>query len=358
MPRELNTYESRPSEQLPRLSWAGFSDNSFQDGTEAALGDQIPMAQYFKKAYNLMKIRYQELVSFPMIERDPDTYYRYGSVCLFDDYLVYPMEKLETKKPELDRVIASFNRVAEENPDTQFYLYYVEHDHDIDFETGEKSGVYDYIRSILSIPEEQVDKYAIDSFEDYARAMYVTDHHWNWRGSYDGYKELLTLLGCGDEPLEPLEEVTFPRAWRGSKANAVGYDNKKELFTAYRFDFPPMTVRIDGEAAADYGHQDEFFAQPDAVISYGNFYGDNYGEVVIHTGNSDKENLLIIGDSFTHGILKLLASHYGTTVLLDQREYEVTDQCVAQHISAYDIDKVLFVGYYLTLTDLRLEIGG
>lgn len=357
-PRSENTYESRPSYQLPAFTVEGFSAFSYQDEVESALSDQIPFAQYFKKLYNAVKISYQRAVSFPVAAQFPDQYFYYGSMGLYNGYLVYRPAELAGAKSSLDAVLSSFDRLALAVPDVEFCLYYVESDYDIDFSTGEHTGVYDYIRSVTALPLENVARFEISDFEDYSSYYYKMDLHWDYRGAYEGYRQLLSLLSSPDQPLTPVEEVEFPGGWRGSKANAIGYDNARERFAAYRFDYPAMTIRIDGAEVSDYGAQEAFFSGSGGVVTYLNFYGENCGEAVIDTHRPERENILLIADSFSHALLKPLAAHYNRTALLDPRITDLTVESVAAYIAEHEIDRVLFLESYGCLTDRRFEIGG
>lgn len=348
-PMEINVYESRPANQLPALTAKGFADMSCQDAAEDALSDQLPMSPYFKKAYNALKFGYQELVSMPLIRGSENKYFDISGVGLINGMLAYHPETLEAGKAKHTPVLAAYNRVIETNPETDFYLLYVESDHDINFETGEKPGFSDYILSYIDLPEERKACLELNDFPTFRRRFYATDHHWQWLGAYDGYLEILRLLGCEEDALRPAEEVSFPRPWRGSKSNFLGYDGMTEIFTAYRFDYPPMKVTIEGREAEDYGMQNWYFENPDSVITSMNFYGDNQTEVILDTGHTEKENLLIIGDSFTHAILKCVASHYNKTFLLDPRYSGISVESLQSYIEDKAISKVLFLNYYSTI---------
>ena len=129
------------------------------------------------------------------------------------------------------------------------------------------------------------------AFSEY---FYRTDHHWNYLGSYRAYRELLSFLGCTDAPLEPTATETLGE-FSGSKAAGTGLDIFSEPFTVYRFAYPEMTVTRNGEPADDYGRQD---AVPgELALSYGAFYGGDDGEIIFDTGRTDRENVLVIGES-------------------------------------------------------------
>ena len=119
----------------------------------------------------------------------------------------------------------------------------------------------------------------------------------------------------------------------------------------YLFDYPPMTITVNGQQA-DYGQQDKLVNGELTQVSYGAVYGGDDGEVVFDTGK-DGDNILIIGESYDNAVLKLLAGHFSKTYSIDLRNYEAAfgkkfdfDEYVSQH----DITKVLLIGnvdYYV-----------
>ena len=357
-PKEINDYEGRAAYQLPKLNSAPADAPAYQDRIENALTDQFPFSQYLKKAYNVLKYDYLDLTAMPVVREHPDRYFFIQPSLMYNDMMVERPVPLEKISPDMDRVLASYDRLTFADPEAEFYLYYVESDNDLDFETGEKNGVFEHIMSTSKLPKEHIARFAVNSFADYRDSYYSTDHHWNWRGSYRGYTELLELLGCDEKPLEPVEEVSFSRPWQGSKSKTVGFGAVTEIFCAYRFEFPDMSVTIDGSPASDYGRQNEFFDNRDAAVSTLDFYGGNYEEVILDTGRPERESILLIGDSFTHAILKPLASHYDRTCLLDPRCRPLDMEEVSAFIEREGIDKVIFVNYSSTLSDTRFVIGG
>ena len=354
-PREMNTYENRYAVQMPALTAESYGSGQFQDQLEEALADQLPKASALKKLYHLGTRGYVYALLSPLSESQPDTYFDYFGVSLADgDRLVYAPMTLTAVQDRLDTRIEQI-KTAVSQTDADFYLYYIEKDTDLNFETGERLGAYEYLASRLELP---MDKFAVDTPEDFFRDFYVTDHHWNYLGSYRAYEELAELLDCG-EPLTPTQSMTLNKTITGSKAAACGAQQLMEKFCAYRYDFPAMTVTLDGAPAADYGQQEAFLSGQDGVLSYSAFYGGDNGEVILDTG-SDGENLLILGESYDNAVLKLLASHFGRTHAVDLRYYEpLMGQTfdLAAYVKAHGIDRVLLMGNidYFTMNDFALE---
>ncbi len=51
-PHDINEYENRYAEKIPRFRIATYLDGTFQDGVEDAFADQLPFAEKLKAAYN------------------------------------------------------------------------------------------------------------------------------------------------------------------------------------------------------------------------------------------------------------------------------------------------------------------
>jgi len=354
-PREHNAYENRYAVQFPALTADAYANGSFQDQLEEALADQLPKASALKKLYHLGTRTYVYELLSPLSEAEPDTCFDYYGISLTNgDRLVYAPLTLEDVQSRLDSRIEQIE-AAVSAVDAAFSLYYIEKDTDLNFETGARLGAYDYLSSRLDLP---MDRFAVDTPEDFFRDFYVTDHHWNDLGSYRAYQELTALLDCG-EPLTPTQSVTLNKTITGSKAAACGAHQLTEKFCAYRYDFPAMTVTLDGAPAADYGQQEAFFNGEGGVLSYSAFYGGDNGEVILDTG-SPGENLLILGESYDNAVLKLLACHFGRTHAVDLRYYEpLMGQPfrLADYVQTHNIDRVLLMGNidYFTMNDFALE---
>lgn len=354
-PKEMNSYENRYANHVTAPTPESYADGSFQNSLEAALNDQTPFAQRFKKLYNVMSSKLTASLLKPVLQKG--RYYHLGDVLLFSNYLTYPTRDLQTLRPVLEERAKNYNAAFAAHPEAEFYVCYIEKDTDIDFETGTRIGADDLLFSRLNLPNERLMKYEIADFSAFSEYFYRTDHHWNYRGSYRAYCELLVFLGCTDAPLEPTATQTLG-SFSGSKAAGTGLEGFSEPFTAYRFSFPPMNIRRNGEPAADYGMQAS--ATDEIELSYGSFYGGDDGEIIFETGRTDRENLLVIGESYDNAVLKLLASHFGKTFSVDLRYYRNyigNDFSLGDYLRRNNITKVLLIGnvdYYI-LPDFALE---
>ncbi len=360
-PKEINTYENRYANKLKKPTVSTVLDGSFQSSTENALSDQIPMACDMKSTYRRLHAQFLKESLKPVFHSHSDEYITFMDTLVFGgDQLVYRPRKLEELKEHLENKAENYNRIFAENPDIDFYTYFIEKDTDMNFETGERTGAREYIYSLLQLPDEKKGVFPIRSYEEFREQFYKTDHHWNNKGSYRAYCEILKLLGCEDAPLVPTEEKTLFEEFAGSKSTIGTESTITEPFVAYHFDFPEMNIKVVGEPVSDYGSQEACFKEEVSEISYGSFYGTDDAEIVFENNRPDRENILLIGESYDNALLKLLASHFNTTCSVDLRYYEpITGEKfnLAEYTAAHEIDKVLFIGNldFYTMTEFALE---
>jgi len=361
-PKDLNLYENRYAEKAAPFTLSGWLDGSFQEQLDAALSDQVNFAQTYKKTYHQLSFRALWSVLKPLADSMGRRYVHFQGHQLYGtDTLVYGYSYLPWLRGSLEARAEACNKIFAAHPDTEFYVYYVEKDTDINFETGERVGAYECLRDALDLPQGHVDSFRVDSFADFSTYFYKTDHHWNLDGSYKAYGELLTLLGVDEPPLEPLERVELG-TFSGSKGKGAGLEDFSESFCAYRFDYPPMKVSVRGAPVADYGNQDAFFSG-NAVgleLAYGSFYGGDESELCLSTGREERDNLLVIGESYDNAVLKLLASHFNNTYSIDLRYYAHfagEDFDLSSYLARHQIDKVLLMGNvdYFLQPDFALE---
>lgn len=362
-PSDVNEYENRKSEKIKPLSADSYADGSFQDSTEKALADNILCSTDMKKLYNDVTGSYLRFMTDKTV-MNADVYVKLGSFYLFkrENILYSPGEMKHLARP-ISKHAQEYNRIAEKYPELDFYVYYVERDSDINFETGKKSGMYDLLKEKLNYPEERVARFEVTDFEQFKKYYYKTDHHWNADGSYKGYTEILQLLECYDEPIPISASVVFPERYVGSKVKtnpaAKGYSDE---FKVHRYLFPDMKVTmVGGVPAYDYGEQQNWLWGWEEHSEYSKYYGEDFGEVVFDTLKDKKENLLIIGESYDNAVIKLIASHFNKTCAVDLRFYEPymhKDFDFASYVSEHDIDKVLFMGAvdYFVMDEFLPEI--
>lgn len=381
-PKTINKYENRYSEKLIKLSVNSYADSSFQDSVENALADQIPFAENIKKLFNDTNSKLTNWVlknvfgfsfeaanrdfSFEEIKADNwkflnqlpanglyiyDTMQVNDQVTLASGHLIYTNIREYWDTSKCDKTIDTINEVIAKHPNVDAYAYYVEREFETDFKSGERSGEREYVLDNLKLPESHKLFFELNGFSAFDKYFYLTDHHWNYLGSYKAYRELTKAMGAGDA-IEPVGTVDVG-IFSGSRAAGTGASDYKETLRVFEFIFPKMKVYINGQEAWDYGIQDSAIATAKVSdittidMDYMYFYGFDNGETVFENANGNGKNILVIGDSFDNAILKMLASNYSKLYSVDLRyykEYLKQDFNYDSYISNNKIDTILWIG--------------
>ena len=201
-----------------------------------------------------------------------------------------------------------------------------------------------------------------NNYEDFANNFYKTDHHWNHKGSYDAYKSIINMM-TNDKPLKPIEEIVFDDIYfYGTAARSTQIFSYNEKFSVYRFDIPKYTVLVNRKKG-EYGKEEEYFNgiydTNRLVNHYGVFYGGDDGELVFDFNKHKKDNVLILGSSYTNAINKLIASHFNKTYIVDLRHYHYSvgeKFDLKKYIDQNHIDKVLIISDYNFLQDTDFDV--
>jgi len=362
-PDVMSEYENRYAHQVENVTLESYLDGTFQERMDNALGDQITFSSTFKGLYNRINTLLQRVSGDWLLDNVDyfrDHYIWLDGTRIFGgDILVYGPYP-ESELARMAERIEDYNKTFASLPDTEFFLYYIEKETDVNLETNEELPFYTTLRDNLNLPAENMASFEVNSFEDFLMYFYETDHHWKYTGSYKGYGEVMELLGCEDPLLEPMELVTIPGEFSGSKASMSGV-MFSEPFSAYRFSYPQMEIIANGYPAADYGNQDGYLSGQWGVPTYGEFYGWDDGELIFNTDRPEREDILIIGESYDNAILKLIASHYNRTYSVDLRYYAGSmgeNFSLQDYLREHEIDKVLLIGNVDFYLSSEFKLGG
>lgn len=358
---EINYYENRTAYQMPKLNINKILKGEFQNEVELAFSDQLPLATIMKKGYNFIhNVTPNVIADLAFRNNCRNRYIKLGdstvsfgcnkNLVFYESYIDYAKEAFDNRIDNIN------NALAKTKVDT--YIYYIEKDTDLNLATNEKTGVFDYLKD--NINSDNIYNFEINNFDEFSEYFYKTDHHWNYKGSYKAYTELVNIL-TDDNPLMPVSEECINDNFSGSKANFSGARYfYKEQFCAYKFEYSNYTMTINGNNGI-YGNEEYHFNNKNAEVSYASFYGGDDGEIIIDNNNVAKPNILVIGESYDNAILKLLASHFNKTYSIDLRNYErVMGKKFeyTKYLEENNIEKVLLIGNidYFKMQEFNLEV--
>lgn len=357
-PIAVNYAENRTANQLPAFELSAFADKTFQDQYENAIADQLPLSSKMKKAEKTAEL----MMKLWYFQTDPSRFHRMNSGLLYkDNYLLYTPRDFSKIKENLDKKTANLNEAVKQLPDIDFYLYYIEKDTDMNFETNDKLQAYEYLTEKLD-HRILTKKYEISSFDEFKQYFYQTDHHWNHRGSYKAYEEIASWMS-DDELVVKSDEICMNTVFSGSKAADIGGSALlKEQLCAYQYELKPHDIFINGNKAERYGNYADYFHQGKETGSYGDFYGSDAGLLEFDYHQENKDNLLMIGESYDNAINEILASHFNHTYNVDLRNYERENGKsfdIYEFVKTHHIDRILLIGNidYYVMEEFNLKGG-
>ncbi len=330
--------EQRQLITLKSPTFQSFLDQTFQTNLEETLADQFPMSGKIKNFAST-------ILQFADYKKIPSFFCRNRYVYVNDSYAVYDCSDYLVGMSEPDEeFFANFQNhlkyynVLNSIADT--YYYVLENSSSYDFENHRLViDAYSLLKENLQ-GDYHLGKFQHNTFEEYQKYFYKSDHHWNLYGSYLGYTEIMKLLKPEDEVLTPEGiRIISKYPFYGSVAKQTRQWNFGEVFQYYEFSLPEHEEYIDGKLK-NYGN---YNPKDEDIKAYDNYYALVYGgdeaEIFYDFKKDEKENLLILASSYSNPINRLIASHFNHTYVLDLRHSSVSD--FRQYVEEHDIDKIL-----------------
>ena len=202
-----------------------------------------------------------------------------------------------------------------------------------------------YINKFKNIvnPSIKISEFMVDNYNDYLKYFYKTDHHYNMMGAYESYKIIMNML---DEPYKYATINKEDISYYGSMARSSYSADIKDDFLTLKTDLGEYDVYVNGELnnlkykpKKIVKNKSKFF---DYYVSY---YNGLFGNVCYDFHNPEKDNLLILEDSYGWQIDDLIASSFNKTYIVDIRhdEYKNGTFNLKKFVEKNEINKVLFL---------------
>lgn len=361
-PKEVSVIENRFLTKIPFLVKADLLSGQYQKELESALSDQFLLNETIKIYYNVVKKTtispFKKMIK--VLLRPNNLFPRGKGVYELNDsdYLVYLPINIDDKVIlGLENFTKQVNAFQKNNSDIKVFVYKINTDHDY----LQLEVIDTHFKENLNFNISYMSSVKTKSINDYKKYFYKTDHHWNNRGSYEGYKDIINLL-LNNEAYKQYEvEKCFSDIkFRGSKAMTIVDFSLYDNFCVYKFNLSQYITKINGEIKA-YGQNKKYFtvqySLDKGVNHYSAFYGNDVGEIQYNfLDNISKDNLLILSNSFSNPINNLIASHFHNTYIVDLRHYRRemgVDFIINDYIKEKNIDRVLFLGNINFYTSLE-----
>ncbi len=360
--KEQNTvslFENRNMTTKYHLDGTQYLDYTLQDTLEKVLADQFPKRQNIVKAKksfdkSVDEVIYSGSVNDLMLTMMGDTnVYQLGTSRYMINGLMEYSEDIESR---IMNRISQMNQLAEDYPEIDFYLYRPVQGHETSIfdETNEVTSYGEYYNQLFADHVNfPVSFLEIENVDRYKEMFFSSDHHWNYRGAYQGYVDIMTLLGKEDEILVPQAINTcngyqFYGTFSNRTANVLDPDE----YVMYEIDYDELKLFVNGEEIEDkyqpkyyLSHLDEF---NDPFTYHYNESYRGFSEYPVHhyVNENEEGNILVICDSYAAAIENLLSSSYQNSYFINQTVYlSRTHQFLNydEFIAEHDIDTILFM---------------
>lgn len=247
-------------------------------------------------------------------------------------YLIQPYSKEELDN-RMKKQVDFFNSL-----DADVYIYNIT--------SYQLSKFYDknnYIEVFKSKLNNNIkfDYLKVNSEDDYLKYYYKTDHHLQAFGSLNVYYDVVNLLDVNPVNNIVISKIDNKKIY-GSYAKTASsdliYDNLSYLKANLNYD-----VNIDDKLFKTYEIPDNKKYKYYDYYVY--FFNGQYDEVIYDYHDENKENLLILSDSFAWPIDDLIAASFNKTYVVNLRygKYKGQNFDLTSYIKDNNISKVLFM---------------
>lgn len=356
-PRDISSVENRKLAYLKNVTIERYMSGEFQSNLESTLSDQFIGGETIKLLMN----KYFSLINAQnaMSKYCQNDYISMGKGYeIFDcsDYMVnFPSSADLANNSYFNYRVSELNKI---NKNFDVYYYIINKSVNINFKTNKKTlDLYSQLKNKL-INIAGISELEINNYEQYKKYYYKTDHHWNYNGSYQGYKDIMKMFNVNNI-IKPIEELTFQKTiFYGSSARKIPYYNIKEPFTAYKFLFEEHDEYIDGTKSI-YGKYKDFYNNDFDNSSITNFYAYYYGsdqaEIKYDFHNQERDDILIISSTYSNPINTLIASHFNKTYVVDLCHYENFN--IYEYMNKNKLKKILIIADINFYNDSDFELG-
>lgn len=331
--------------------------NSFSD-IETVLEEQIPFRENMISLYYKTKLSFNNLM-YKVIPAYRNNDYHYlgenvidiGDGYLSNDVLVYDKDKIEGAKSRGYNI----NQIDLKFPNIKTYVYFPTSIEEILYTYDDSDDGSNYRWALIDQlnPDITYSALELDSVDKYKELFYKSDFHWNAKGAYEGYKDIINMINKDfdiGEPKEIEKEIEYDYLWSGNVVSEIGSVGEKDKITDLILEDIGEYKYYVNNKECDYGGMKEEYSK-NGNNTYLSDYEAYYESIEYERRfefDNDKPNIIVFSDSFINVNLEWIASHFNTSIFIDLRcndgSFNLDD-----YINKYDIDIVLVSQLYLNL---------
>ena len=199
--------------------------------------------------------------------------------------------------------------------------------------------------SLLKENIETINMYDIFKNMNYTDLYSKTDHHYNYFGAFETYREIVKRISStSDFDITTLdyddmnfEMINLPFYGSRSRKLFGEFSDTESIFIGYPKNEINFTRLDEGKDEIS----GVFDLPRENYSTYNVYMGGDKSETIIKTNRESKPDLLLIGDSFTNPLETLLYYHCDEFRSLDFRYY--IDSSLTDYLKEYKPDIIIFL---------------
>lgn len=273
-------------------------------------------------SYNASYVTSDNLHRFYRVNADGDNGDSFEFLCRV------PSANRKSLKRNVTKQAKKINALAEARPDINLYLYIPVGLEDTElgkqiFPAESTADLFDTFNSSLS-DKVNFSYTKINTVYDKVEKYFLTDHHWNRYGSYEGYLSIVSMMQSKyenfGEARAVVKDYDLGVPLYGSLDLAINNYDLYDNFGVLDLGLPEHDLKINRQVP--YGGKTEFYEllkrytegsynKKKSYNHFMNFY--RIAETIEYPENNTGRNLLFIGDSFSTCVAEAIASHFDKT---------------------------------------------
>ena len=309
---DYSTIEKRILEQHHIPDWKSMKTGRYQQMEQQYVSDQFP----FRTAWIRIKIFLDRLEG----KRESNDVFlsKHG----------YLIQAFPDKDDKFEEKVVSIRAFRDAHKDINFVsliaptaISVLEKELPKNVVTGAEIKYIDALNNQLKSDEIQtIDVLsALKEASESTQVYYKTDHHWTTKGAYVAFREFAHLMGISFGEGE-YKWLLVSDEFHGSLSSRSGFCASETDRIEIAIPKENRQFSVDNDTETNPKLYDIKKLQTDNP--YDVFLGGNYGKISINCGGENKENLLILKDSYANCFIPFLLGEYNKIVIVDPRYFQ------------------------------------
>ncbi|WP_338470689.1 DHHW family protein [Niallia sp. XMNu-256] len=345
--KDQSVLENRQLVKRPDFTLESFATGEYSKRFETYYNDQFPIRESFVE-------------SNALIERNVFRQDVYDDVYIADDgYLLSKVERgtLESAKG----VAKSINNFAEDMGKLNVTVYtaimpnkstMMQDKFPTYFQSYGQENMDLLFKELSKVANPIDSRDYLEKHMDEDHMFYYTDHHWQAKAAFYAYQNVMSYIFDKEDMNEQVytyQDYNWElkgKPFIGSdarKTTSVNAEISDQIMVATLKEQTEPFVMKWGTKMRKGLYEYSFLDMEDPYTNrYQAYLGGDYANLSIHNDeNENRDNILVIKDSYANAFVQFLAPHYRETHVIDLRHYK--GKAIREYVKEHDIKHILLL---------------